>query len=160
MRLSKDEKLVLVSMGGIASRLVIERWPRIDGIRWLVQADWRVVHPDAIVLDSLPMSFGDLLVSSDALLCKPGYGSFVEAACSGTPVLYVDRPDWPEAPALIDWMQQHGLSREISRMQLENGALDKDLSVLLSAPEFTPPVPDGATQVADWLMHRLSLSGD
>ena len=43
------------------------------------------------------MNFADLLASSDALLCKPGYGSFVEAASCGVPVLYVARPDWPES---------------------------------------------------------------
>ena len=70
---------MLVSMGGIASRLPIERWPRIGGVRWLVEQSWQVGHPDAIVLESLPMNFSDLLASSDALVCKPGYGSFVEA---------------------------------------------------------------------------------
>ena len=93
LQLAQDEKLVLVSLGGIASRLPIERWPRIDCVRWLVQQDWRVEHPDIIVLESLPMNFGDLLASCDALLCKPGYGSFAEAACSGVPVLYVSRAD-------------------------------------------------------------------
>jgi hypothetical protein len=160
LKLSTEEKLVLVSMGGIASRLPIERWPRMDGVRWLVQENWQVAHPDAVVLESLPMSFSDLLASSDALLCKPGYGSFVEAACSGTPVLYVDRPDWPEAPALIAWMQQHGVCREVSRGQLESGVIAQDLSWLWSVPKTVAPMPDGAAQVADWLMGRLSLSGD
>jgi hypothetical protein len=76
LRLSRAEKLVLVSMGGIASRLPIERWPRIDGVRWLVQDSWQVRHPDAVVLESLTMSFGDLLASCDALLCKPGLWQF------------------------------------------------------------------------------------
>ena len=65
-----------------------------------------MAHPDAVVLESLPLNFSDLLASSDVLLCKPGYGSFAEAACSGIPALYVNRPDWPEAPALIEWLQQ------------------------------------------------------
>lgn len=160
LRLSKNEKLVLVSMGGIKSRLPIERWPRIDGVRWLVQEDWQTDHPDAIVLKSLAMSFSDLMASSDALLCKPGYGSFVEAACSGTPVLYVNRPDWPESPALTGWLQQHCVCREVSREQLQNGEIAEDLSALWSAPGITPPKPEGVAQVADWLMHKLLLSGD
>jgi UDP:flavonoid glycosyltransferase YjiC (YdhE family) len=156
LRLSKDEKLVLVSMGGVASRLPIERWPRIDGVHWLVQENWHVDHPDAIVLESLPMGFGDLLASSDVLLCKPGYGSFVEAACSNIPVLYVERPDWPESPALIGWLQQHGVCREISREQLQNGDIAQSLSALWSAPRVTPPTANGAEQAADWLLRKLS----
>jgi hypothetical protein len=160
LRLSRDEMLVLVSMGGIVSRLPIECWPHIDGVRWLVQENWQVNHPDAIVLESLTMDFSDLLASSDALLCKPGYGSFVEAACSGIPVLYVNRPDWPESSALTGWLRQHGVCREVMREQLQRGEIAKDLSALWSAPRITPLIPDGAAQVADWLMHRLSLSGD
>ena len=138
----------------------MERWPRIDGVRWLVQSSWEVTHPDAIVLESLPMSFSDLFSSCDALLCKPGYGSFVEAACSGTPVLFVDRPDWPETPALVEWLLQHGICREVLREQLESGNIDQDLSRLWAMPSTVPPQPEGAAQASDWLLHRLSLSGD
>ncbi len=155
LRLSKEEKLVLVSMGGIASRLPMERWPRIDGVRWLVQGSWQVERPDTVALESLPLSFSELLSSCDALLSKPGYGSFVESACSGTPVLYVDRPDWPESPALVEWLQHHGVCREVSREQLESGNIGQDLSELWTVPAVTPPLPDGAAQVAEWLMHQL-----
>lgn len=160
LRLSRDEKLVLVSMGGIATRLPIERWPRMDGVRWLVQQSWKVERPDAIVLESLPMSFNDVLASCDALLCKPGYGSFVEAACSAKPVLFVNRPDWPESPALVDWLRQHAVCREVSQAQMENGDFQRDLSGLWETPSPTPPVPEGAKQIADWLMNRLALQGD
>ena len=155
LRLSKENKLVLVSLGGIASRLPIERWPRIDGVRWLVQGDWQVEHPDAIAIESLPISFSDLLASSDALICKPGYGSFVEAACSSTPVLYVSRADWPETPALSGWLRQHGLCREISRDALEQGNFAGELGEICNAPRPKPVIPAGAQQVAEWLAKKL-----
>jgi UDP:flavonoid glycosyltransferase YjiC (YdhE family) len=152
--LSAHEKLVLVSMGGIVSRLPIERWPRIAGVRWLVQQSWQVEHPDAIVIESLPLSFGDLLASSDALLCKPGYGSFVEAACSGVPVLYVDRADWPESPALVEWLQRHGVSREVARQALEQGELAAELQSIWRTPQPERLRPQGAEQVAAWLAEK------
>ncbi len=155
LKLSGNEKLVLISLGGIASRLPIERWPRIAGVRWLVQKSWQANHPDAIALESMPMSFSDLLASSDALICKPGYGSFVEAACSGVPVLYVNRADWPESPALIAWLQQNGLCREIARSALEQGTIPKALEELLSASKPEPVVPTGAQQVAEWLAEKM-----
>ena len=155
LRLSSQEKLVLVSMGGVASRLPIENWPRIEGVRYLVQDSWLVEHPDAIILESLPMGFSDLLASSDALLCKPGYGSFVEAACCGVPVLYVGRPDWPESPALITWLQSHGISAELSYTDLQQGNIAKYLEQLWVEPERSPVVPTGARQVADWIAERL-----
>ncbi len=61
-------------------RLPIERWARIPDVRWIVPADWEVSHPDVVILESLDMDFIDVLASSDLLLCKPGYGSFAEAA--------------------------------------------------------------------------------
>lgn len=155
--LSVGEKLVLVSLGGIASRLPVETWPKIAGVRWLVQASWQVEHPDAIILETLQMDFCDLLASSDALICKPGYGSFVEAASCGVPVLYVNRADWPEAPALNAWLQQHGLCREVSRQVLEQGMFAEVLEEIWNVPRPKPVIPEGATQVAEWLSEKLDL---
>ncbi len=160
LKLSADERLVLVSMGGIASRLPMECWPHIDGVHWLVPERWQVQHADAIVLESLPMEFSDLLASCDALLCKPGYGSFVEAACCAIPVLYVSRPGWPEAPALTDWLQQHAMCREVSREQIDSGSIADELSALWAASAFAPTLANGAAQVCDWLMNRPPLRGD
>jgi hypothetical protein len=157
LKLSTDEKLVLISLGGIASRLPIEEWPRIDGVRWLAQQSWQVEHPDATIFETLQMSFSDLLVSSDALICKPGYGSFVEAASCGVPVLYVSRADWPESPDLIAWLQQNGLCREVSRQALEQGRIAEVLKEIWSAPRPEPVIPEGSEQVANWLAKRLDL---
>ena len=155
LQLSAEERLVLVSMGGIASRLPIERWPRLEGVRLLVQEDWKVEHPDAVILETLQMSFSDLLASSDALICKPGYGSFVEAAGCGTPVIYVNRTDWPESPDLIAWLQRHSLCREVSRDALWQGEIANVLEDIWKAPRPKEIKPEGAKQAAEWLIERL-----
>ncbi|HET7833133.1 MAG TPA: hypothetical protein VFK88_09235 [Gallionella sp.] len=155
LKLSHDEKLVLVSMGGIASRLPMECWPRLDGVRWLVQQAWQVDRPDAIAFETLGLSFGDLLASCDVLLCKPGYGSFVEAAGSGVPMLYVNRSDWPESPELVAWLQQCGLGREVSRQEMEQGRLADALEELWQAPRPAPVIATGATQAAAWLAQKI-----
>ncbi len=157
LKLSPGEKLVLVSLGGIVGRLPIERSPRIAGVRWLVQKNWQVNHPDAVILETLQMNFSDLLASSDALICKPGYGSFTEAAASGVPVLYVNRPDWPEAPALVEWLQQNVLCREVSRQDLEQGTIADALEDIWNAPRPKPVNPEGAQQVAGWLAGKLGM---
>lgn len=153
--LSRDEKLVLVSMGGIATRLPMEAWPRMDGVRYLVQASWQVLRADAVALESLGMSFGDLLASCDVLLCKPGYGSFVEAACSGIPVLYVNRAGWPESPALEQWLQENALCRELSRADAETGNIAPHLSALSLAARQQKPPATGAHYVTAWLLKQL-----
>lgn len=152
--LAASAKLVLVSLGGISDRLPIERWPRISGVHWLVQQSWDIKHPDAIVIESLPFDFGDLMASCDALLTKPGYGSFIEAASTGIPVLYVARPDWPESPCLVEWLQQHANCRKVSRQALNAGDIARDLDALWAAPVKPPFAPAGADEIADWLIAR------
>ena len=153
--LKGDEKLVLMAMGGIHMRLPVEGWPRIPGVRWLVQSSWQVRHADAIELESLALPFVDLLRSCDALLTKPGYGSFAEAALNATPVLYLRRADWPEEPCLIAWLKSHGACLEVERGNLMRGDVAEELRALFALPMPTPPLPTGAAQAADVLVEML-----
>ncbi|MGB5064688.1 MAG: hypothetical protein WBQ37_13165 [Candidatus Competibacter sp.] len=103
--LRPDERLVMVSLGGMELRPPIEQWPALPGMRLLVPASWCSSHPGTVDFEPLGIPYVDALWSCDALICKPGYGSFVEAACAGVPVLYLERPDWPEAPYLVRWLE-------------------------------------------------------
>lgn len=154
--LDASEKLVLVSMGGMAMRLPMERWQSIPNVRWIVQADWQVTRADVITMESLQMDFVDVLASSDALLCKPGYGSFAEAACNGVPLLYVAREDWPEEPYLIAWLETHGLCHKVSREQSATGEFAEELQALLAHPKPPPVEPAGIAQASDYLLQRLT----
>jgi hypothetical protein len=156
--LRKNAKLVLVSMGGIATRLPMESWPEIQGVRWLVQADWEVNRADVSTLESLSMDFTDVLASCDALLCKPGYGSFAEAACNGVPVLYVSRHDWPEEACLVEWLAQHGRCVEVGRKRLESGDLCDALAELFGQPRPNAVAPRGIDQAADYLLRSISIA--
>ena len=144
-----DHKAVLVAMGGIAHRLPIERWPRLPAIRWLVAADWQCGHPDAIAFEFFGLSFTDLLCSVDAIITKPGYGTFTEAAANGTPVLYQRREDWPEQDCLIEWLVRNGRSREIDAGLLENGQLNGELAALWRQASPPRPSVSGASQAAE-----------
>jgi hypothetical protein len=153
--ISDADRLVLIAMGGIAFRLPLDRWPRIPGVRWVVLSSWEVHHPDAIELESLSMDFTDVLASCDALLTKPGYGSFAEAACNGVPVLYLDRKDWPEAPYLVEWLKRQGRAVEVERGALEQGAIAVQLEALWALPSTAPVEPEGIAQAADFLQDLL-----
>lgn len=153
--LKTGDKLVLIAMGGVAFRLPLESWPRIPGVRWVVQSSWRVNHPDVVELEALGMDFTDLLASCDALLTKPGYGSFAEAACNGVPVLYLDRKDWPEAQFLVAWLKQYGGCLEVEREALEQGEIIRLWEALLAKPKKPLVEPDGVWQAADCLKKIL-----
>jgi len=152
------DRIVLVAFGGIDARLPMERWPFAAGLHWLVPAAWRIEHPAVSAIEPLGWDFSDLIASADAVIGKPGYGTFVEAACNGTPMLYAARPGWPEQDALIPWLHQHARAREVSDRALRDGTLAGDLQALWQqpAPAPAPIVPDGAEQVAAWLDDALA----
>ncbi len=141
-------RLVLVGMGGIAYRLPGTHWSRGRDLVWLVPDDWardgRRVHG----LSETGMPFGDLLASCDALITKPGYGSFVEAAAAGVPVLYLPRPDWPETPYLVDWLHRHVHALEIDEAAWAEGGVADALARLWARPPRPRLRPTGAQVVA------------
>lgn len=144
----KGDKAVLVAMGGIAHRLPVEKWPRLPGIRWLVSADWQCQHPDAVAWESFGLDFTDLLSSVDAVVTKPGYGTFTEAACNGTPIVFQRRIDWPEQDCLIEWLRGNARCQEIAADNLTDGQIGETLRALWQMPAVSSPPNDGALAAA------------
>jgi hypothetical protein len=149
-------RFVIIGLGGISMPLPLQEWPHDDNICWLIPDNWSVQRPDVFKFSDLGATFIDLLASADALITKPGYGSFCEAACNGIPVLYLSRPDWPETPFLTAWLQRHNRCAQISRMQLLQGQVRPILEDLIHAPAPALPTVDGADQaahiLAEWML--------
>lgn len=154
--LSQGTRLVLVALGGIELRLDMDSWPRIPGIYWFAPASLGASRAEVSAIEALGLHFTDLLRSCDAVVGKPGYGTFTEAAVNGVPVLYVCRGDWPEEPYLIRWLQRHGRCLEIERSALERGLLGGALEALWRLPAVSPPPPSGVAQAADYLTRLLA----
>ena len=150
------DQAILIAMGGIAHRLPLEQWPRLPGLRWLVAADWHCQHPDAIAFESFGLNFTDLLCSVDAVITKPGYGTFTEAAYNGTPVLYQRRTDWPEQDCLIEWLGQHGNAREVAAEALQTGELAASLGLLRQQAAISRPQASGAAEAAAQILSLMA----
>jgi hypothetical protein len=153
-----ETKLILVSMGGIATHLSLKNWPRITGVRWLVQSDWlvQIERDDILAFDALDMNFSDILASTDVLLTKPGYGAFTEAVGNGIPVLYVRRDDWPEQAYLVAWLEQHGVCRRLDVAQVQTGDFQQELQSLLTQGKHCPIKPTGVQEAANFIAQRLA----
>lgn len=152
---ASENKLIAVAMGGIEFRLPMEQWPCLAGVFWLVPQAWAIERDDMIPFESLGLPFGDLLASCDAVLTKPGYGTFVEAACAGVPVLYIPRRDWPEEPCLVQWLQHNGVCRAVERDLLQHGNFGGILNELWAQSRSPAPVAVGAEQAAELLAGML-----
>jgi hypothetical protein len=148
LQAAAGERVVLIAFGGIDTRLSLQQWPFDPGLRWLVPAAWGVRHQRVAAIEAFNGPFGDLLASVDAVIGKPGYGTFVEAACQGVPMLYVARPGWPEQEPLLRWLHAHGRAREVQDAALRCGDLVGALQALWDQPEKPPVQPTGADEVA------------
>ena len=156
--LDQSERWLLLAMGGMEFRLPVEDWTPVPGVKWLVPGAWGLARGDVRSIDVADLGFTDLLASVDAVVSKPGYGTFVEAACSGVPLLYLDRDDWPETPYFAAWLATHARAAELSREKLLRGDFIDVLEKLWRTPAPTPPQADGAEQAARWLARELGLA--
>lgn len=153
---SEGEKLVLIAMGGMEFRLPLENWPHISGFRWIIPQAWGVDRDDTTTIESLKLPFTDVLATCDAIITKPGYGTFTEAACNGVPVLYLPRHDWPEEPYLVRWLKKNVACVEVERNKLEKGEIGDLLKQLLMLPSPMRPGATGAIEAATILQKILS----
>lgn len=126
-----NRKVILVSMGGIPFDIDFSSWPLFEDIVYITAQTVPSTRADIIPLSELECNYSDVLASCDLLITKPGYGNFVEAAAVGVPILYVPRPDWPEQPCLINWIEANTLNHAISLEQFESGDFNKEIRELI-----------------------------
>ena len=141
-------RIGLIAFGGIDHGLDLSSWPVLPGWIWLSS----LAVPEACAhlkpWQSAGLSFSDVLASSDVLVTKPGYGSFVEAALTGVPVLYHPRPDWPESPALDHWLCSHTKAMAVEIESLLGSGLEAQLRKLFSLEVQPLAMVEGNDQAA------------
>ncbi|MPS49343.1 glycosyltransferase [Methylobacillus sp.] len=155
----RQYKLVLVGMGGISTQVNPAHFPRLPHVHWLLPQAWMqgIERADFHAQEPLQMHFSTLLASSDLVLTKPGYGTFVEAACHGVPVLYVPRDGWPEQDCLVSWLSSHGRCLQVSAKQLASGDMADSLLAMLNASRPGRVMPRGNREAAEWIALQLGL---
>jgi hypothetical protein len=156
LNLDACTRLVMIAPGGIELRLPVEHWPAAAQIHWLVPQSWGVRRAGFSDMEALRLPFTDVLCSCDAIIGKPGYGTFAEAGCNAVPMLYLPRADWPESPYLTDWLARHGRTRAIDRAALERGDVVDALGGLWSQTAPPAPLPTGVAEAARRLGELLS----
>jgi hypothetical protein len=139
--LPAEKRWVLVALGGFDFPLPVADWPRRDDVLWLQPA--------------AGMPFRELLAAADAVITKPGYGTFTEAAVHGVPLLYLRRPDWPEEDCLLEWLHGHARSAEITRAQAQRGDLLPALDALWAMRAPMRPEPAGVGHAVEALLNCL-----
>jgi hypothetical protein len=157
--LDESKRWLLVAMGGMDFPLDFLRWPRSDGYCWLVQGSPPQGREDLHAFDAAEPRFSDLLASVEAVITKPGYGTFVEAACVGTAILYLKRDDWPETPHFAQWLGRHARATALGREAVLAGDFMRELEELRVQPAPPLPLAEGAGQAARKLV-EVFAGGD
>lgn len=155
--LPPHKRLVLMQFGG-TGRLSIDSEVRLP-------EDLHILTPDAAAADGRPgfsaiggpdLNVLDVLASCDAVITKPGYGTFAEAACNGVPVLYVPRQDWPEEPPLVGWLSAHVPTRRIDPGDLTAGRIAEPIAEVLAAGPVSPVPATGIAEAVNLLRQWLT----
>lgn len=154
--LAPATRLVVLGFGGVAYQ-GSGSLPHLKNIVWLAPDSWsHRGRSDVVGFRETGLSFPDILASCDALISKPGYGSFVEAGGLGLPVLYLDRPDWPETPWLSRWLAGHGRLARLDEPELFSTTVGARLERLWREPDKGPAQVAGAPVIARRILEILT----
>lgn len=151
-------KIVLVSLGGIESPdIPIEALFNDKRFHWLVNVELTTttenVHSAFSIQGCL---YRDLVASVDAMVSKPGYGTASEVVNYQLPFLFTCRGDFPDEPYIVNWLESHSRSKEISKNEWLSGSFGNHLIKLIQEPQNTQIKCNGA-EVAAKIIHENFL---
>jgi hypothetical protein len=157
--LPEKARVVLITMGGIASGYpFLERLRRLGEFRFLIPGSSRTIRvEDNLVLLPHHSQFfhPDLLAASDAVVGKVGYSTLSETYRAGIPFGYIARQGFRESAKLVSFIQGHMAGMAIREAEFQKGDWLSRLPELLSLPRIHRRDPNGAEQVARFLLGLL-----
>jgi len=159
--LKADCLFVVVSMGGIPTALDMQHWPTTchgRPICYIPAGNHPSLKlpPNALSFAHWKFGYQKLLAGCDLVISKPGYGTFVEAAVLGKPLIYFERPLWPEADALSKWIDSRGHAVSISAQACDLAQeIEAAMAELLSRKEAPKLHPTGNDEAARHVLQLL-----
>ena len=149
-----SERLVLLAFGGIAlNSLPWEAMNRLQGYHFIVSSPPNRPSQRIHVASTLSHSFNTLMASVDLVMTKPGYGTIVEAATLGLPVLYVRRYNFADEAPLVEFLHRYGCGHELSLTDFQAGNWQPALDAIRCTNASVSPLsPTGASDAARFLM--------
>ena len=152
-----ERPLALVSFGGIGfPGLEIERLGDMTDISFVTTDSPARLPANVLRLDPLGVDYTMLIVASDVVITKPGYGIVAACLAHGVRLLCAWREEFPEAPVLVRALEQHGTAAFVSAEDLRRALFHDELQALLARPVAPAQLPaDGAEQAARRLDQEL-----
>lgn len=157
---SGEQRLVLVTMGGVGSK-------PLDPAPMLARPDLVFVLPGSPVerltkrenLRLLPFDSGlhhpDLIAAADLVVGKLGYSTLAEVYAAGVPFAYLCRPDFPESAHLAAFVDRAMAGGEIAVCRWRDTTWVDELDTMLLRPAVAGRRENGARQAAGFLARFL-----
>jgi hypothetical protein len=143
-----EAKFVLVGLGGIPTELSSIEWPTLPNVYWIVNDTLDTSREDVIAQSATGLSYIDLMTSCHTVLTKTGYGMLVESTTNQTPVICIERDNWPEEPALFEWVKQNGYLKTIQLDDLYTGNFASEVIETLNIDWQKPVITNNGADVA------------
>ncbi|HMU31803.1 MAG TPA: hypothetical protein PLY42_12915, partial [Nitrospira sp.] len=149
-----SEKVILVGFGGIALKTPpFEHMEAMHSFRFLFDGPVPAGLSRVSSLSAVGLPFKHILASVDLVLTKPGYGTTVESVALGIPVVYVRRYNFADEQSLVDYLQRHGRSAELSLDAFYQGHWEPAIREALAQSPASPPPPLSGAHDAANILH-------
>ena len=154
--LPDNAPLVMITMGGVA-------WQYTFYDRLQAATDYFFIVPNGgekpeqrgnlILLPTHSNFFHpDLMNAADAVIAKVGYSSLAEVYRAGAPLGYIARPQFPESPVLVEYIQQNMPGLPITETEFVSGDWLAHLPDLLAQTRSRRDAVNGAEQAAAFIV--------
>lgn len=156
------QRLVLISMGGISERspFLAHLQSRTDLVFVAASGAEHLHRRYNVIHVPLQSHFyhPDLVNAADLVIGKAGYSTIAEVYHAGAPFGYITRPNYPENDGLVRFVAQHMSALEVGPGLFREGLPSALLDELLALPRRPPALPNGAEDVARFLMRYFSVA--
>lgn len=160
--LTPAHPLILLTMGGMDSdwQTVVAQLHAAQDVNFVIPGGSpNGLQREGNVLLLPPRSHifhPDLLSACSAVVGKLGYSTLAETYYAGIPYAYVERPGFREYPVLAQFVHQTMQGLEIKAATFESGAWLRELPQLLALQRLTRSEPNGAHQIAGFILQQFS----
>lgn len=151
-------KAVLITLGGIGGQYpFLEQLRHHQDIYFIIAgvSDRLETDHNLLLLPHHSKFFHpDLINAADAVIGKVGYSTIAEVYQAGVPFGHIARPRFPESKRLETFIEAYLNGLPISQAQFEAGRWLSLLPRLLGMPRLNHNRPNGADQVARFILDK------
>jgi hypothetical protein len=159
LAIGANVRIVLITMGGVSEHtpLLASLAHRKDIVFIVAWGSPNIQRSGNVIGLPLQSDFyhPDLVHAANAVIGKVGYSTQAEIYHAGVPFGYMVREGYPEMPSLVNFIEKEMAGLPIPASAIESGFTEAMIDQLLTIPRRPPTLPNGANQIANFLLPLL-----